>query len=228
MKHGFWKKAFFLAVSLVAFVSVVGTANTIQAATAKRVKVRKHSRKKPKKTAKRRGRLIASPKSSLVVYFTVSGNTGRAARQIARDTKAKTFRIRPVRPYSTDYDQTVDRAARELGLNRAQTAIVNPQIHPAIANRIPNWKKYKTIYLGFPTWWQQPPMIIHTFFNQYSFRGKTIVPFTTSMETPMSASMPYVRRMAKQKHAKRVVKGFRYDDNKAALRAYLRRNKLIK
>ncbi len=162
--------------------------------------------------------MIANKKTSLVVYFSVSGNTAKAARQIASYTGAKTYRIRGQQAYPTEYNQTVARGENELRNN----------IHPAIKGRIANWNKYKTIYLGFPTWWMQPPMIIHTLFDTYSFKGKTIVPFTTSQETPMSSSMPYIRRMAKAKNAKRVINGFRYDNNNAALRSYLRNNKLIK
>lgn len=33
----------------------------------------------------------------------------------------------------------------------------------------------------FPTWWHQPPRIIHIFFRDYDVKGKVIVPFTTSM-----------------------------------------------
>lgn len=214
MKNKFWKKVTLIAASALTVVSLASfNSNQSQAATKSSTKASKTA-----KRSKAKSKLIANKNSSLVVYFTVSGNTGRAAQQISRYTGAKTFRIRAAEAYPTTYDQTVARGEREL---RNQT-------HPQIANRVANWNKYKTIYLGFPTWWQQPPMIIHSFFDQYSFRGKTIVPFTTSMETPMSNSMPYIRRMASQKNARRVINGFRYDDNNAALRAYLRRNNLIR
>ena len=40
--------------------------------------------------------------------------------------------------------------------------------------------------------------------------------------------MPYIRKMAKSKNAKRVINGFRYDNNNAELISYLRINKLIR
>lgn len=155
---------------------------------------------------------------SLVVYFSMSGKTQRAAEEIQRLTNSNIFRIQAADPYPTTYDGYAQRGDNERRNN----------IHPAIRGRITNWNKYKTIYLGFPTWWMQPPIIIHTLFDNYSFRGKTIVPFTTSMETPMSSSMPYIRKMAKSKNAKRVINGFRYDNNNAELISYLRINKLIR
>lgn len=157
-----------------------------------------------------------STQRSLIVYFSASGNTKIAAQQIQKATGADIYRLQPAKPYSSDYDQLVKRGNRERKNN----------IHPAIKGTIPNWDQYDTIYVGFPTWWQQPPMIIHTLFDDYDFSGKTIVPFTTSSSTPMSASMPYIRKMAAKDHAK-VINGFRYDDNPGALRKYLKRHHLI-
>ncbi|WP_390621229.1 flavodoxin [Lactobacillus crispatus] len=73
----------------------------------------------------------------------------------------------------------------------------------------------------------QLPMIIHTLFDRYNFRGKTITPFTTSAESPMSASMPYIRDMARPYNAT-VLNGFRYDGNNTALRNWLQGLNLIK
>lgn len=214
-KNKFWKKAALIAAGALTIIGLANLSlNNVDAAK----KPSRTSVSKKAKKPKAKSKLIANKKTSLVVYFSVSGNTAKAARQIAKDTGAKTYRIRGQQAYPTEYNQTVARGENKLRNN----------IPPAIKGRIANWNKYKTIYLGFPTWWMQPPMIIHTLFDTYSFKGKTIVPFTTSQETPMSSSMPYIRRMAKTKNAKRVINGFRYDNNNATLRTFLRSNKLIK
>ena len=70
-------------------------------------------------------------------------------------------------------------------------------------------------------------MIIHTLFDQYNFSGKTIVPFTTSGETPISSSMPVMRSLAKKDNAK-IINGIRYDKNNAKLRSFLKKNNLMK
>ena len=154
--------------------------------------------------------------ASLIVYFSMSGTTEEAAKQIQKNTGAKIFRITAKRAYPNDYDGYARRGDYER----------RHSIHPAIKNRIPDWSKYKTVYVGFPTWWQQPPMIIHTLFDDYSFKGKTIVPFTTSMSTPMSSSIPYIRRMA-SKDGARVLNGFRYDQNPKEVKKILQNNNLI-
>lgn len=91
-------------------------------------------------------------------------------------------------------------------------------IHPALATNIPNFSKYRTVLIGYPTWWSRPSMIIHTLFDKYDFRDKTVIPFTTSMSTPMSASMPYIRQMAQPYNAT-VLNGYRYTGDNAGLRS---------
>lgn len=156
-------------------------------------------------------------KNSLVLYFSLTNTTKGAADQIHKITGAKEIRLQPKVAYG-DYDSAARRGDNERRNN----------IHPELRTKLPSLKKYNTIYLGFPTWWQRPPMLISTLFDTYSFKGKTIVPFTTSMETPMSASMPYVQKMAKKDKAKEVVNGYRYNGNNKGLRNWLKRANLIK
>lgn len=151
----------------------------------------------------------------LIIYFSMTGNTKTAAGQIQRDTGADIVRLHRATAYPSDYDRLTRVANRERKNN----------IHPAIRRNIPNLKQYNTVLIGFPTWWARPPMVIHTLFDDYNFSGKTIIPFTTSDSTPMSASMPTMRRLAKADHAK-IKNGFRYDDNNRALRRFLQKNGL--
>ena len=50
---------------------------------------------------------------------------------------------------------------------------------PALADRDANIAQYDTIFVGFPIWWADLPMICYTFLESYDFNGKTIVPFCT-------------------------------------------------
>lgn len=154
---------------------------------------------------------------TLIIYFSLSGNTKQAAEQIKRYTGADIIRLQPKKAYPKGYDNYVPVAQRQLKQN----------IHPAIKTEISNLSSYDTVLVGFPTWWQQPPMIIHSLFEKFDFTGKTVVPFTTSMSTPVSSSMPYMRKLAKDDNAK-IVNGFRYDDNNQKLRAFLQKNNLLK
>lgn len=152
---------------------------------------------------------------SLIIYFSLSGTTKQAAEQIKSQTGGDLIRIQPEKAYPKDYDDYVKVAQRQL----------TNGIHPVIKTKLPNLDQYDTILVGFPTWWHQPPMIIHSLFDQFDFAGKTVIPFTTSMSDPISRSMPTMRRLAKADHAK-IVDGFRYDDNNQALAKFLRHNHL--
>lgn len=153
---------------------------------------------------------------TLIIYFSMSGTTKAAAEQIQRDTGADIVRLQRAKAYPKGYDNYARVADRERRRNT----------HPAIKHNIPNLNRYDTVLIGFPTWWQQPPMVIHSLFDIYDFRGKTIIPFTTSMSTPMKASMPTMRRLARDDGAT-IKQGFRYDNNNAQLRRFLQRNGLL-
>ena len=50
---------------------------------------------------------------------------------------------------------------------------------PELINHIENFDQYDTIFIGYPTWWYDLPMVMYSFFDEYDFSGKTIIPFNT-------------------------------------------------
>lgn len=107
---------------------------------------------------------------SLVVYFSWSGNTESVAQEIQLQTGADIFEILPASPYGDDYNQLADQAQAEQ----------KEQARPEISNTIEHMDSYSTIYVGYPIWWGDMPMILYTFFDTYDLSGKTILPFCTS------------------------------------------------
>lgn len=99
----------------------------------------------------------------------VLGNTQYVAAVIQEETGADIFRIEPAQPYPTDHDTLVELAAAEQ----------EEAARPAILGRIEDIGQYDTIYLGYPTWWSDLPMILYTFLEEYDLSGKTIIPFNT-------------------------------------------------
>jgi len=93
---------------------------------------------------------------SLVVYFSWSGNTENVAKSIQSQTDSDIFEIVPATPYSDDYDAVVDLAQAEQ----------SEDARPAIADSIENIADYDVIYVGYPNWWGDMPMILYTFFRQ--------------------------------------------------------------
>ena len=111
---------------------------------------------------------------TLVAYFSASGVTARAAKEMAQAVGADLYEIRPLEPY-TDADLNwVDKKSRStLEMN-------DPSCRPAIAEPVENMEQYDTVFVGFPVWWYVEPRIVDTFLEGYDFSGKTLIPFATS------------------------------------------------
>ncbi len=107
--------------------------------------------------------------SVVVMNGEVLGNTQYMANVIAEHTDSDIFRIEPETPYPTDHETLVDIASEEQEENA----------RPAIDGNIGNLDDYDVIYVGYPIWWSDMPMVLYTFFDEYDLSGKTIVPFGT-------------------------------------------------
>lgn len=121
----------------------------------------------------------------LVVYFSYSGNTEGVANEIVAQTGADVFEIVPQTAYSDDYDTVVDLAREEQRDN----------VRPEITGTIDNIENYDVIYVGFPNWWGDMPMILYTFFDNYDFSGKTIAPFCTSGGSGLSDTVSEIQSL---------------------------------
>lgn len=117
--------------------------------------------------------VFAQKGKTLIAYFSWGGNTEHVAKYIAGQTGGTLFRIEPMKPYPTAYNPCTE-VAKEEKENNAR---------PAIKNKVENWNSYDTIFIGCPVWWWTAPMIINTFTESYSFKGKTVVPFCTYAST---------------------------------------------
>lgn len=125
----------------------------------------------------------AVQEAALVVYFSRTGNTAAVAEEIREQIGADAFEIVPVEAYSEDYD-TVTAVAQEEQNNNAR---------PEIRDRIDNLDQYDTVYVGYPIWWGDMPMILYTFFDTYDLSGKTVRPFCTSGGSGLSQTVEAIR-----------------------------------
>ena len=123
----------------------------------------------------------------LVVYFSVYGTAKAVAEEIARQTGADLQEIEPVVPYDSNrdhYDALARLAKREHDEDQ----------RPEIKNEI-DIASYDRIYIGYPMWWYTFPMILYTFFDQYDFAGKTILPFNTHMGSGDGGTYATIREL---------------------------------
>ena len=125
---------------------------------------------------------------TLVAYFSATNNTKAVADEIVRILGADQLRIQAANTYAANpYD---DQA-------KIQQEAYNDQ-RPAVAN-LPSKKdiaRYDTIFIGSPTWWHQPAMVVCTFLENYDLTGKVVVPFFTySATTYLNESMQKIYKV---------------------------------
>lgn len=115
----------------------------------------------------------------LVVYFSRAdenynvgnvgvGNTELLAKEIIAKTGADEFMIVPEVAYPVNYQETIDQATKER----------NEQARPKYKGDV-DTSGYDTIFLGYPIWWDDMPMIVYNFIEKHDWNGKTVIPFNT-------------------------------------------------
>ena len=97
------------------------------------------------------------------------GNAAKLAAWIQEAVGGDLHSIVVEEPYSSDYDECLDRAAEEKADNA----------RPALTTHVENMADYDIVFLGFPNWWYTLPMPVLTFVEEYDWSGKTVVPFVT-------------------------------------------------
>ena len=123
--------------------------------------------------------------STVIIDGEVLGNTQYMAYVIQETVGADIFRIEPETPYPTDHDELVDLASEEQSNNA----------RPAIKNTIENFDTYENIFVGYPNWWGDMPMILYSFFDKYDFSGKTIIPFNTHGGSGFSGTISTIKEL---------------------------------
>ena len=111
---------------------------------------------------------------TLVAFFSASGTTARAAKELAEAAGADLYEIKPAVPYTkADLDWTNRKSRSSVEMNDKSS-------RPALSDRSADIAAYDTILLGFPIWWGVAPTIVNSFLESYDFSGKKIVLFATS------------------------------------------------
>ena len=123
--------------------------------------------------------------STVVIDGETLGNTQYMAYVIQETVGADIFRIEPETPYPTDHDTLVDLAKEEQ----------NDNARPAIKDTIANFDTYENIFVGYPNWWGDMPMILYSFFDKYDFSGKTIIPFNTHGGSGFSGTISTIKEL---------------------------------
>ena len=124
----------------------------------------------------------------LVIYFSATGTTAKAARTIAEVTGGTLYEIVPQQTYTVDDLDWNDKQSR------SSVEMNNPQARPALKDTKLDVTTYDVIFIGYPIWWDQAPRIINTFIESHDLKGKTLVPFATSGGSGISNSVKELRK----------------------------------
>ena len=111
---------------------------------------------------------------TLVAYFSATGTTEKAAKQIAEVTGGALYEIQPAKKYTSADLDWHDKSSR------SSVEMSDSKLRPALYSKLGSLAEYDTIYIGFPIWWNLAPRIINTFIESGDFAGKTVIPFATS------------------------------------------------
>lgn len=106
----------------------------------------------------------------LVVFYSYTGHTKMIAENIQQKLNCDILEIKPVKPYSTDYQTVVDEEQNNSSVGKT----------PDIQKIDKNLNDYDEIIIGTPVWWYTIAPVIRTFLTQNDLSNKTIKPFAAN------------------------------------------------
>lgn len=105
-----------------------------------------------------------------VVFYSLSGNTQAAAKEIAEGIGADLIELKLVKPFPTE-------KSKQLALGGMQAMF---GMKPAIQELSKNIKEYDVLILGTPIWAGTIAAPVHSFLNKYQILDKIVAVFTFS------------------------------------------------
>lgn len=70
------------------------------------------------------------------------------------------------------------------------------------------------VFVGYPTWWYDLPQVMYSFFDEYDFVGKTIIPFNSHNGSRFSGTIETITEL--EPGAKVLTDGFTVSERNVA------------
>lgn len=122
-------------------------------------------------------------------YTTINGQAvGRlraVADMIQENTGGDLFSIQTAEVYPANGGELIDYAAEEQDENA----------RPKLTSHIEDLDRYDVIFIGYPNWWADLPMAVYSFFDEYDFSGKTIIPFNVHNGSRFSRTIQTIEEL---------------------------------
>lgn len=123
--------------------------------------------------------------SRVVTADGLMGNTQFIATEIQKNLGGELFAIETEQEYPGTHDKLLDFAYNEKSDNA----------RPKLATHIDNLDDYDYIFVGYPNWNADLPMPLYSFFEEYDFSGKTIIPFVTHGGSGFSGTINTIKKL---------------------------------
>lgn len=121
----------------------------------------------------------------LIAYFSWAGHTKQIAEEIHAQVGGDMFEIQPEIPYTDNINELSGIALQEQRDN----------VRPPLSTHVADMDQYDYVFIGYPCWWSNMPMPVFTFLEEYSFTGKTVIPFTSYGENVFGRSLDSIREI---------------------------------
>lgn len=147
---------------------------------------------------------VVSSASVTMVDGEAKGRLKAVADMIQAETGGDLFSIQTSVEYPGDGRELIDYAAVEQDENA----------RPELTSHIENLEDYDTIFVGYPNWWADLPMVLYSFFDEYDFSGKTIIPFNVHNGSRFSGTIDTIQEL--EPEANVVTDGFTVSESVVA------------
>lgn len=147
---------------------------------------------------------VVSSASVTTVDGEAKGRLRAVADMIQTETGGTLFSIQTAEKYPGDGGALIDYAAQEQ----------NEDVRPELTSHIENIDDYDIYFVGFPNWWYDMPMAMYSFFEEYDFSGKTIIPFNVHNGSRFSGTIATIQEL--EPNARVVTDGFTVSERDVA------------
>lgn len=115
------------------------------------------------------------------------GYTARAAEAVQRAVGVDLFEIETVTPYPASHRATVAQSRGEIERG----------FLPELRGLPADYARYETVFLCYPIWWFTVPPAVASFASALDWRGKRVIPLSTSHASGSANSIRDLRRLCK-------------------------------
>ena len=130
---------------------------------------------------------------TIVLYYSATGTTKKAAEKVAKQLGADIAEIHPVKPYTATDLNWHDETTR--------ATVEQKQEHDGrvpIKDDLPDVTQYDNVIIGHPIWWGIPPRLIAATIDKLDLNGKVLATFGTSSSSSYNRSQSNVARTVKE------------------------------